>query len=76
MKNKNINIHKSKEDGGDGRGKMYQYKPPGKTLVFGRQPTMPWHKVCICGHGEKSHNLKWCLECDCEEFKEAGKNDR
>lgn len=56
-------------------GKGTFWKPAAKPLVFGRQPSMPWHKQCECGHSEKSHKLGWCLECDCEKFLETGKHD-
>jgi len=50
-------------------GKWYKYKPPGKTLVFGLQPEMPWHKLCRCGHGKKSHRHDGCIECKCVKFR-------
>ena len=48
-------------------GKWYKYKPPGKTLVFGEMPEMPWH-LCMCGHRADKHTTH-CNKCGCKEFK-------
>ena len=49
-------------------GKWYKYRPPGKTLVFGEMPEMPWHK-CVCGHRADEHTEGGCDKCKCDEFK-------
>jgi len=56
-------------------GKWFKKDMPGKTLVFGLQPEMPWHKLCRCGHGKASHKPGGCIECKCIKFREKRGND-
>jgi len=51
-------------------GKWFKKDMPGKPLIFGRQPEMPWHVLCACGHGKRSHKPGGCIECECGEFHE------